>query len=470
MDDFLLIEESSSHQIPQLYGSFNTIIICALLLIVFDWRMTIITFSSFPFGLIILILITGLQNKLSLNEYGAKDEANSSLQEYLRGIRCIKAYNLVGSKFDRLRNAYHQYIKESTRNDIVIGPIVYLASSITYSGIIFMILFGSRFYIDGTLKPLNFLFFLVFGSRVYYPLINSLINIVYIRYATIAGKRIQKFLDLPVIEGTTDVCYSPNKDIVFKNVYFKYLDDKTSDDGSSKEQYREYTLKNINIRMKQGSMTALVGPSGSGKSSILKLISRFYDPDFGKITFADEDISKIDPEFYMKNISVVFQDPYLFQDTIANNIKFGNPSASYAKIVEAAKKACAHDFIMKLPKRYDTMVGEDGCTLSGGEKQRISIARAILKDSPVVLLDEATSSLDPENEVEVQKGISELIYGRNVIVISHHLRTIKEADNIIVLENGYVVEQGTHQQLMRRQGLYKRLWDIQEKYNGWTMN
>ena len=201
----------------------------------------------------------------------------------------------------------------------------------------------------------------------------------------------------------------------------------------------------------------------------MKLCARFYDPQTGKVFFNGTDISKVDPESLMKHISMVFQNVYLFQDTIKNNIRFGKPDATDAEIEEAARKACCHDFIMKLPKGYETLVGEGGCTLSGGEKQRISIARAILKEAPVVLLDEATASLDPENEVDVQKAINTLIAGRTVIVIAHRLKTIKNADKIIVLEEGHVAEQGTHQELLDQKGLYHRLWSIQQKTMGWKL-
>ena len=217
-------------------------------------------------------------------------------------------------------------------------------------------------------------------------------------------------------------------------------------------------------------MTAIVGPSGSGKSTMLRLIARFYDPQKGKVIFGGVDETTIDPEKLMKKISVVFQDVYLFQDTIGNNIRYGRENATQEEIEAAAKLAHCHDFIMKLPDGYNTMVGEGGSTLSGGEKQRISIARAILKDAPVLLLDEATSSLDPENEVEVQRAIEALVKGRTVIMIAHKLKTIAGADQIIVLDQGEVKEVGTHQELMDKHGLYRHLWDIQQTTAGWQIN
>jgi ATP-binding cassette subfamily B protein len=385
----------------------------------------------------------------------------------MNGIRCIKAYNLIGKKFQRLEQAFRKLKEESIKLEVGIGPLVCLTSSITQSGLSIMIITGAYLLKNNEISVSTFVTFLVIGSHAYDPLIRALNNIAELRYSAVAGKRIGKFLDLPLMGGTTKVNYGPKKDIVFSHVSFKYHDEKKLSNTKSSQ---EYTLNDINLTMKQGTMTALVGPSGSGKTTILKLISRFYDCNEGTITFAGEDISQIDPEFYMKNISIVFQDVYLFKDTIANNIGFGKSNPTMEEIIDAAKKACAHDFIMSLPNGYDTMVGEGGCTLSGGEKQRISIARAVLKNAPVVLLDEATSSLDPENEVEVQKAISDLIKGRTVIVISHHLKTIKEADNIVVLDNGSVVEQGKHDQLIENNKLYRRLWDVQEKYKGWTMN
>ena len=228
-------------------------------------------------------------------------------------------------------------------------------------------------------------------------------------------------------------------------------------------------LKNISLTIEDGEFVFIVGRSGSGKSTLMKLCARFYDPQKGKVLLNGQDMKELEPESLMRYISMVFQDVYLFQDTIKNNIRFGKSDATDEELEAAARKACCHDFIKRLPNGYDTMVGEGGCTLSGGEKQRISIARAILKEAPIVLLDEATASLDPENEVEVQKAINTLIAGRTVIVIAHRLKTIKNADNIIVMEDGNIAEQGTHDELLAKKGLYHKLWSIQEKTVGWKV-
>lgn len=247
-----------------------------------------------------------------------------------------------------------------------------------------------------------------------------------------------------------------NHDIRFENVTFGYG--------------KNIVLNNISLKMKAGTLTAIVGPSGSGKSTLLRLIARFYDPQQGRVLFGGSDERDMDPEKLMKKISMVFQDVYLFADTIAGNIRYGRENAAQADMEAAAREACCHTFIAKLPQGYDTMVGEGGSTLSGGEKQRISIARAILKDAPVILLDEATSSLDPENELEMQKAISRLIQDRTVIMIAHRLKTVVKADNIVVLDKGKVVEQGTHESLLANKGLYARLWELQIKTTGWHIS
>ena len=260
-------------------------------------------------------------------------------------------------------------------------------------------------------------------------------------------------MEEPEMEGDEIAPAAGN--IVFENVSFGYQDKNVID--------------NVSLTFKKDTLTALVGPSGSGKSTIMKLCARFYDPQQGQVLFNGVPMSKMEPESLMSHISMVFQDVYLFQDTIRNNIRFGKNNATDDEIVEAAKKACCHDFITKLPNGYDTMVGEGGCTLSGGEKQRISIARAMLKDAQIVLLDEATASLDPENEVQVQQAINTLIKGRTVIVIAHRLKTIMNADKIVVIDEGKIVEEGTHKELVEHDNLYARLWNVQSENAGWKV-
>ncbi len=365
----------------------------------------------------------------------------------------MKAYNMVGERFTRLRDAFAGLRRACIRQEALLGPFILLSITLVRAGLTLMILCGTYLLTGGELSLPTFVLFLVVGSRVFDPLTSALTNFAEFRYFSIAGGRILNLMNEPEMKGKDE---SPAEgDIEFRDVAFAYQDKEV--------------LQDINVTLQRGKLTALVGPSGSGKSTLMKLCARFYDPTRGKVLFAGKDLTTIEPEALMRHISMVFQDVYLFQDTIKNNIRFGKSDATDEEIVEAAKKACCHDFIMRLPKGYDTMVGEGGCTLSGGEKQRLSIARAILKEAPVVLLDEATASLDPENEVEVQKAINTLIKGHTVIVIAHRLKTIKNADRILVFENGRIVESGTHVQLVDKGGLYKRLWMIQEKTLGWKI-
>ena len=365
----------------------------------------------------------------------------------------MKAYNLLGDRFVRLRDAFAELRRACIRLEALLGPFVLLAITLVRAGLTLMVLCGTYLLLGGELSVLTFVMFLVVGSRVFDPLTSALTNFTEFRHFSISGGRILKLMNEPEMKGTKEAPASG--EIVFENVSFGYRDKEV--------------LHDISMTLPQNSLTALVGPSGSGKSTVMKLCARFYDPSGGRVTFGGIPMREIDPEKLMSRISMVFQDVYLFQDTIRNNIRFGKKDASDDEIIAAAKKACCHDFIMRLPQGYDTMVGEGGCTLSGGEKQRLSIARAMLKEAQIVLLDEATASLDPENEVEVQKAIDSLIKGRTVIVIAHRLKTIMNADRIIVLAEGQVVEQGTHDSLMRNDGLYARLWNIQERTQGWRL-
>lgn len=451
--DFMMAETGISHHLPQLMGAIVMPVLAFASLVWIDWRMAVSMFAALPLALLVLWASTKAQRKLSGRQIQAKINAGNRLEEYLQGIRVMKAYNLIGDRFVRLRDAFAELRRACIRQEALLGPFVLLSITLVRAGLTMMVLCGTYLLLGGQLSILVFVLFLVVGSRVFDPLTSALTNFTEFRYFSIAGGRILSLMNEPEMKGEWQ---SPAAgDIRFEHVSFAYQDKEV--------------LHDINITLPKNSLTALVGPSGSGKSTVMKLCARFYDPQKGCIFFNGVPMNEINPESLMSHISMVFQDVYLFQDTIRNNIRFGKTDATEEEIIAAAKKACCHDFIMRLPKGYDTLVGEGGCTLSGGEKQRISIARAILKDAPIILLDEATASLDPENEVEVQKAIDSLIKGRTVIAIAHRLKTIKDADQIIVLDNGQIEEEGTHDELVRKEGLYAHLWNIQESISGWKL-
>lgn len=451
--DFMMAETGISHHLPQLMGAIVMPVLAFASLVWIDWRMAVSMFAALPLALLVLWASTKAQRKLSGRQIQAKINAGNRLEEYLQGIRVMKAYNLIGDRFVRLRDAFAELRRACIRQEALLGPFVLLSITLVRAGLTMMVLCGTYLLLGGQLSILVFVLFLVVGSRVFDPLTSALTNFTEFRYFSIAGGRILSLMNEPEMKGEQQ---SPAAgDIRFEHVSFAYQDKEV--------------LYDINITLPKNSLTALVGPSGSGKSTVMKLCARFYDPQQGRIFFGGVPMDEIAPESLMSHISMVFQDVYLFQDTIRNNIRFGKTDATEEEIIAAAKKACCHDFIMRLPKGYDTLVGEGGCTLSGGEKQRVSIARAILKDAPIILLDEATASLDPENEVEVQKAIDSLIKGRTVIAIAHRLKTIKDADRIIVLDNGRIEEEGTHDGLVKKNGLYAHLWNIQESISGWKL-
>ncbi len=426
MGDFTMVESGMSHVVPKLMGALVTPVLAFIGLAFMDWRMSLSMFAAMPVALLIIIGTSKLQKVLGRELTEAKVDASNRLQEYLTGIRVIKSCNMTGEHFQHLEGSFYNLMKKSIKMEGLLQSIVLTVTPLLRAGLTVMIYVGSYLLMGGTLTIMTLVTFLVIGTRIFEPLSEAIINLAELRYDAQAGERIIKFMEEPVMSGEKNPPAS--NDIELQHVDFSYDNVKV--------------LKDVSTKMKEGTLTALVGPSGSGKSTVLKLVARFYDPQQGKVLLGKEDMKEMNPESLLKRISMVFQDVYLFQDTIGNNIRFGREDATQKEVEEAAKKACCHDFIMKLPQGYDTAVGEGGCTLSGGEKQRVSIARAMLKDAPVVLLDEATASLDPENEMDVQKAINQLIKGRTVIVIAHKLKTIRSADNIIVLDDGKVVEQG----------------------------
>ena len=336
---------------------------------------------------------------------------------------------------------------------MAVGVFMSSASMILQAGIGITIFVGALLLTNGQIELLPLLMFLLMVTRIYGPILAILANLSSLLNLNVVTNRMRTLLTTPTMAGEGKTV--PNCDIELSHVSFAYNKDEV--------------IKDVSCKIPQGSVTALVGPSGSGKSTISKLIARFWDVQKGEIKVGGKDVKTMEPECLMSYMSFVFQDVTLFNDTVMNNIRLGNPNATDEQVIAAAKAAYCDEFVREMPDAYQTILGENGSTLSGGERQRISIARALLKNAPIILLDEATASLDPENEVLVQKAIAKLVEGKTVIMIAHRLRTVVDADQILVLDEGKLVEQGTHEELMREKGLYQKLFHIQQESLGWAV-
>ena len=458
--DMVFIEEVAMSTL----GNMMSYLLSSLVLLAFmfylNWQLGLIA----AIVTILAWLVSKGMNKVSLREAAGRQEQSERLTDavlsFVEGIGVIKSYNLLGEKSEELSGNFKRSRNTSLDFERKMTPWT-MGLNILY-GIGIAAIFGLSIVLEqsGVLSLAYVLGVLLFVFDLFGPLKALYGEASRLTVMNAALDRIEAVLDEPELSdnGKQHIpaqAQPGQPEVLFNDVTFAYQDKEV--------------LHHISFAMKKNSMTALVGPSGSGKSTIANLLARLWDVKSGNVTIRGVDIRNVPLSELMDQISMVFQRVYLFQDTLKNNIRFGRTDATDEEIVAAAKKACCHEFIMHLPKGYDTMVGEGGCTLSGGEKQRISIARAMLKEAPVVLLDEATASLDPENEVEVQQAINTLIAGRTVIVIAHRLKTIRNADRIIVLEEGRIAEQGTHDELLSRPGLYAKLWNIQEQTSGWKL-
>ena len=451
--DYANVEWLLSHILPQIFGAIAMPSILVICLFFINWQLALVTILVIPFALC-FAWITGVFVKIVGKKHQKiKIQAHSRMIEYIQGIRLIKAFNLRGTKFDRLEKTFRNLKSKSIKLEAGSGPTLVFAVFILYGGFTAIILFGLTFLLSGTLSIPVYIMFLIIGMRVYEPLIQVLMFAAELKYFGLSVQRIEDLRKTPILSGIDDRLEPKGFNIEFKNVSFRY--------------HSTDVLKDIDITIPERSFTALVGPSGSGKTTFTRLIARFWDVDQGKIYVGGNDIKSYDPEKVLALVAIVFQDVYLFNDSIINNIRVGKKNATMEEIVETAKKAHCHEFITALPDKYETIVGEGGSTLSGGEKQRISIARAMLKDAPIVLLDEATAFLDPENELFIQEAIDDLIKNKTVIVIAHRLNSIRRADNIIVLDKGTIVDEGTHEMLMKHDGLYNHMWAEQQLIRGW---
>lgn len=446
------IEEVMSHVVPEMLGySLSCTIACAMLAL-YDWRMALAIFCVLPLAVLIIMIGKKLEERFSRKQIKAKLAVSDQVQEYLEGIKVIKAFGLSGEKFKNLEAALRNMMHASIQFEFLAGIFVTGSSILLQAGIGLVVLVGVTLVLGGSLGIFPFLAFVLVSVRIYSPIMAIMTLLPEFFHLMISLENMQKLRQTPVMGGSRDIDLN-SFDVILRDVTFAYNQNDV--------------IKNVSLSIPQNKVTAFVGPSGSGKSTVSRLIARFWDVKSGAIEVGGHDVREMDPDALMRHMSFVFQDVILFNDSIFNNIRIGKENATLEEVHDAARRARCDQFIARLPQGYDTVLSENGSSLSGGERQRISIARALLKDAPIILLDEATASLDPENEVYIQEAISELVRGRTVIVIAHRLRTVANADQIVVLDHGEVVEQGDFGALMERKGVFHRLYTLQQESLGW---
>ena len=401
-------------------------------------------------GTVFIVLGMKKSSKIALKKKHTMDDVVSRMVEYISGMELFKSYNLAGEKFKRLKDSFNDLKKESINTEIALAPYILIFQLTVDISFALLLLASTQFFISGSINKIMFFSYIIIGLSLSNILKAFSGQYVFFQYMKLATDKLINVYNEKEISYEFEVMPFKNYDIKFENVSFSYEKDKP-------------VLKNISFEAKQGTSTALVGSSGSGKTTVTNLIARFWDCQSGIISIDGTDITKIYPEELLTNISMIFQDVYLVNDTVENNIKLGKPDATHEEVVKAAKDASCHEFITELENSYDTVVGEGGSTLSGGEKQRISIARALLKDTPIILLDEATASLDADNEHEIRKSLDKLIKNKTVITIAHKLNTIKNYDQIIVMSDGIIEEKGTHEELMKNKKRYYEMYTEMKK-------
>ena len=455
--DFTTIENLANSFAPQVAITIVRLMMSFVFLAIFDIRMALALFITIPCTLPFALISYKRMSVSGLELMGAQQDAASGILEYVEGIQALKAFNVAGEKFEKLKNAFDNQRESAVHIETKsAAPIATVGKMVLNLGIAITMILGGVLTIKLELSPFYYIAFLVMALNIYEPVSILFFFIADFARTNRANERITEiYEEKPLDEHLEGNVHPKDNTITFSNVTFGYGETAV--------------LKNISLKFPEKTITALVGPSGSGKSTVTKLIGRFWDVDSGEITLGGVSVKDMPTEKLLGKISVVFQDVYLFHDTIEQNIKMGKEDATREEVIEAAKKASCHEFIMSLPDGYDTMVGEGGSTLSGGEKQRISIARALLKDAPIVLLDEATASLDPENEVLIQSAISELVFDKTVIIVAHRLQSIMNADQIVVLDDGNVRETGTHTELLEKDGMYAHLWQEQSRAGNWSI-
>ena len=455
MGDVNRMEHVWSHVLGYLYGAYISTAIIAVCLLVYDWRLTIACLWGVPVAFGLLFGTRKISARASERTKQAAVRVSDGIQEALENVREIRATNQEARYLAGLNQKIDDHEKVTIQGELGTGIFVNAASVIMRLGVATTILAGASLILSGQIDFMLLFLFLLVITRVYAPFDQSLALIAELFVSQVSADRMNEIYDTPTAEGA-EVFQPKSHDIVFDHVGFAY-DKKKVLDG-------------VSFTAREGEVTALVGPSGSGKSTCARLAARLWDVTEGTIRVGGVDISTVDPEALLTDYSMVFQDVVLFDDTVMENIRLGKRGATDQEVRAAAEAANCGEFIRRLPQGYDTPIGENGAKLSGGERQRISIARALLKNAPIVLLDEATASLDVENETKVQGALSRLLAGKTVLVIAHRMRTVAGADHIVVLENGHVAEQGTPAELMERGGLYRRMVELQSESARWKLN
>ena len=454
--DLNFLENYSMHILDKVTTGVLSMIVMAGCILAFDWRIGLIFVAgillSFP-------IYSHMQKKgkaLSAKRQKIQSEAVAATLEYVQGISVVKSFNMCDKNLSDIEDAYESNAAASYGVERVFTPLNMTYSMVFRISACMIMLCAGILAVGGDLSFANLAVILIASFTIFNPIEVMGQMTTMIRTMDAALDRVERIKQAKKIDENGRDIPLDSFDIGFEHVSFAY------ENGNP-------ILKDVSFSIPQGSMTAIVGPSGGGKTTITRLIARFWDVQEGSITIGGHDVKEFTCDSLLKNMSMVFQNVYLFHDTIENNIKFGCPDATHEQVVEAAKIACCHDFISALPQGYDTVIGEGGSTLSGGEKQRISIARAMLKDAPIILLDEATASVDPENEVHLQQAISALVKNKTLIVIAHRLSTIRDADQILVVDNGKIVEKGVHAELIQQKGIYQKFWNIRQKARNWKL-
>lgn len=454
-------------------GILTTCII-AVMILLYDWRIGLVVVA----GMVIFFLVNHTMHEKNQSLAPKKLKVDTTLVEqiieYVQGIAEVKSYNLTGSTSKKLNKAIDQNADCNIEMEMSFIPFMTIQNGIIKLTGVVMTLLSIWLYLNGTMELLICIGMTICSFMVFASLEQAGNYSALLRTVDVSVDKAQEILTLPEMDIDGKDITPANHDVEMQNVVFSYDKNYTADDRKPSGNRnipagRNQVIDNVSISIPEKTTTAIVGPSGGGKTTLCHLIARFWDVDSGSVRLGGVDVREYSMDSLMKNFSFVFQNVYLFQDTIANNIRFGQEDAPMEKVIEAAKKACCHDFIMELPEGYDTVIGEGGASLSGGEKQRISIARAIMKDSPVIILDEATANVDPENEKELVEAIDALTREKTIFMIAHRLKTVRNADRILVVDKGRIVQQGRHEELMQQEGIYKRFVQSRELAAGWKL-